>query len=154
MTDTGPLAGVLIQAVGGLMSVTGESGGPPREVFPAADGEIVVAVGNDGQFAALGEVLGLPPDPRFARNADRVAHRDELAAEISARLRTGPVNHWIPLLTARGVPCGPVNDLAAAFGLAADLGLEPIVPPITLLRTPVRYDRRPPKLAEHTLEDR
>jgi crotonobetainyl-CoA:carnitine CoA-transferase CaiB-like acyl-CoA transferase len=134
----------------------------PYQAFPAADTELVVAVGNDGQFAALCEVLDLPPDPRFARNADRVAHVDDLASLLTARLRTRPVNHWIPLLTARGVPCGPVNDLAAAFALAAELGLDPIVPlgdgvtvanPIKLSRTPPRYIRRPPKLAEHTVPE-
>lgn len=135
----------------------------PYQVFPAADGELVIAVGNDGQFAALCEVLSLPADPRFAGNTNRVAHSGELAASIAAKTKTRPVNHWIPLLAARGVPCGPVNDLAAAFGLAAQLGLDPIVPlgdgvtvanPIKLSRTPPRYVRRPPHLAEHNLEDR
>ena len=77
----------------------------PYEVFPAADGELVVAVGNDRQFAALCEVLGLPPEPRFARNSDRVARVDELASLLAGVLRSRPVNHWIPLLTARGVRC-------------------------------------------------
>jgi crotonobetainyl-CoA:carnitine CoA-transferase CaiB-like acyl-CoA transferase len=137
----------------------------PYEVFPTADRPIVVAVGNDRQFTVLCEALGIAADPRFATNADRVAHVHELADVIGQRLATGPARHWFDLLTPVGVPCGPVNDIAAAFALADELGLgarvsvgEPgdavdlVANPITLSTTPPTYRRRPPRLGEHTDE--
>jgi crotonobetainyl-CoA:carnitine CoA-transferase CaiB-like acyl-CoA transferase len=137
----------------------------PYEVFPTADRPMVVAVGNDRQFAALCQALGVPADPRFATNTDRVAHVDELAELIGERLATAPARHWFDLLTPLGVPCGPVNDIAAAFALADELGLgarvsvgEPgdavdlVANPIALSKTPPTYRRRPPRLGEHTDE--
>ncbi|GAA2786198.1 CoA transferase [Kitasatospora sp. CM 4170] len=141
----------------------------PYEVFPAADRPLVVAVGNDRQFAALCGGLGVPDlagDRRFATNPDRVAHVGELAAELSARLRLRTAAEWFAVLTPLGVPCGPVNDLADAFRLADSLGLEPratvpgpdgepldlVANPINLSRTPPRYAHRPPRLGEHTEE--
>jgi crotonobetainyl-CoA:carnitine CoA-transferase CaiB-like acyl-CoA transferase len=137
----------------------------PYEVYPTADRPMVIAVGNDRQFAALCEVLGIPADPRFATNADRVAHVDELAPLIGPRLATAPARHWFDLLTPLGVPCGSVNDIAAAFALADELGLgarvsvgEPgdavdlVANPITLSTTPPTYRLRPPRLGEHTEE--
>jgi crotonobetainyl-CoA:carnitine CoA-transferase CaiB-like acyl-CoA transferase len=133
----------------------------PYEVFETADRPLVLAIGNDRQFARLCEALDLPADPRFATNPDRVAHRDELSALLSGRFATRTAAAWFALLTPLGVPCGPVNDLAGAFDLAADLGLRPTVPlgdldvvanPIGLSRTPPEYLRRPPKLGEHTEE--
>ncbi|MFJ4574169.1 CaiB/BaiF CoA transferase family protein [Streptomyces sp. NPDC088846] len=140
----------------------------PYEVYRAADRPLVVAVGNDRQFLALCRGLGAEPlatDPRFASNADRVAHVDALAEEISARLVLRTAAEWFDLLTPLGVPCGPVNDLAGAFGLAERLGLSPqvtpadadpgdpmrlVANPIGLSRTPPRYERRPPRLGQHT----
>jgi crotonobetainyl-CoA:carnitine CoA-transferase CaiB-like acyl-CoA transferase len=133
----------------------------PYEVFATADRPIALAVGNDRQFARLCEALELPMDPRFTTNPDRVAHRDELTALLSDRLAARTAAEWFDLLTPLGVPCGPVNDLAAAFDLAKNLGLRPVeeldgVPvvanPIGLSRTPPEYRRRPPKLGEHTEE--
>ncbi|WP_275124669.1 CoA transferase [Streptomyces sp. ICBB 8177] len=151
----------------------------PYEVFEAADRPIVIAVGNDRQFAALCRGLGTPElaaDPRFATNPDRVAHVEELAAVLGAALRRRTAARWFELLTPLGVPCGPVNDLAAAVDLAERLGLRPTVAvpeadgaargaggagdgamdlvrdPIGLSATPPRYDRRPPRLGEHTEE--
>ena len=131
----------------------------PYESFAAADGEIVIAVGNDRQFQALCSQLGageLAADERFATNPLRVAHRAELAGALgplfAARERR-PLTHE---LSAAGVPCGPVNDVAEAFALAQQLGLQPIVEmaggarqvasPITLSATPVEYRRVPPAL--------
>nr|WP_241003122.1 CoA transferase [Streptomyces sp. CB01881] len=141
----------------------------PYEVFTAADRPLVIAVGNDRQFASLCRGLEAPElatDARFATNPDRVAHIDALAAELTDRLRHRTAAEWFALLTPLGVPCGPVNDLAGAFQLADTLGLEPraslpgpdgepldlVANPIGLSRTPPRYERRPPGLGEHTAE--
>ena len=129
----------------------------PYEVYPVRDGSIVLAVGNDGQFAGLCDVLGLPlaADPRYATNPARVAHRDELNAALIAVLVTRDGHEWFELLSAAGVPCGPINDVAAAFALANELGLEPIVDaggspqvanPIRLSVTPPTYRLPPPPL--------
>ncbi|GLZ29547.1 putative L-carnitine dehydratase [Lentzea sp. NBRC 105346] len=124
----------------------------PYEVFPTADRPIVLAVGNDRQFERLCASLDLPVDPRFATNTLRVQHVDELYEVLSARLLTKPAEHWFSVLD---VPCGPVNDLAAAFDLASSLGLSPTVDidglsfvsnPIRMSRTPVSYRLRPPQL--------
>ncbi|PXY30897.1 CaiB/BaiF CoA transferase family protein [Prauserella muralis] len=138
----------------------------PYEVFGTADRPLVVAVGNDRQFAALCEGLGVPflaRDARFATNADRVAHVGELSALLTEQLAPRTATAWFDILTPLGVPCGPVNDLASAFELAESLGLNPRVPlgpgglpgvanPIGLSRTPPAYDAAPPGLGEHTRE--
>jgi crotonobetainyl-CoA:carnitine CoA-transferase CaiB-like acyl-CoA transferase len=141
----------------------------PYEVFEAADRPLVLAVGNDRQFAALCDVLGLSElaeDPRFATNPARVAHVEQLAERLGARLRTRSAAEWYEELTPKGVPCGPVNDLAGAFALAEDLGLAPrvelgdkdedavclVANPIGLSATPPAYRTRPPRLGEHTAE--
>ncbi|MFI1051982.1 CaiB/BaiF CoA transferase family protein [Streptomyces griseoruber] len=141
----------------------------PYEVYQAKDRPLVVAVGNDRQFAALCQGLGAPEladDPRFATNPDRVAHVDELARKLGELLATRTAAEWFEHLTPLGVPCGPVNDLAQAFDLAERLGLAPraavtdddgsavdlVANPISLSRTPPRYARRPPRLGEHTGE--
>jgi crotonobetainyl-CoA:carnitine CoA-transferase CaiB-like acyl-CoA transferase len=135
----------------------------PYECLRADGGMVAVCCGNDGQFARLATVLGHPElagDPRFARNADRVAHRDELVARLETALAAEGPAHWIEALTAVGVPAGAVGDMGAAFDLATTLGLEPRVQlgddaidqvrhPITYSRTPVEHYRRPPLLGEH-----
>lgn len=133
----------------------------PYEVFDTADRPMVLAVGNDRQFARLCEALDLSADPRFATNADRVSNVNALATLLAERFATRSADEWFELLTPLGVPCGPVNDLAGAFDLANRLGLRPTVPlagldvvanPIGLSRTPPEYRRRPPGLGEHTDE--
>ncbi|MGO9882848.1 MAG: CaiB/BaiF CoA transferase family protein [Solirubrobacteraceae bacterium] len=126
----------------------------PYQLYATGDGELVVAVGNDRQFAALCDVLGaleLADDPRFATNAERVANRDLLKHELLERLRTRPASAWARDLTAVRVPAGVVNDLAGAFALAQTLGLEPIVSVpapdggvVSLTRNPIRLSRTPP----------
>jgi crotonobetainyl-CoA:carnitine CoA-transferase CaiB-like acyl-CoA transferase len=128
----------------------------PYETFAAADRPLVLAVGNDRQFAACVEVLGLgdlSTDPRFARNPDRVAHRDELAALLQEVLRTRSADDWFTALAARGVPAGPINDVAEAVALAERLGLEPVADaagvatvanPLRMSLTPPQYRTAPP----------
>ena len=127
----------------------------PYETFDAADGTLAVAVGNDRQFGALAEALGLDlgSDPRFWTNPARVQNRAELRAALSSVLRSRPADEWAAELTARGVPAGPVNDIPSAIALAERLGLAPVVDaagvptvanPISLSRTPVDYRARPP----------
>ena len=127
----------------------------PYEVLRAEDRSLVLAVGNDSQFVRLCEVLGmddLPADDRFATNASRVAHRDELRVRLEGRLMTRSAEHWQDELTAVGVPCGPINDVAQGFALAERLGLQPIVEfdddrrstPQRQVANPVSYSRTPP----------
>jgi crotonobetainyl-CoA:carnitine CoA-transferase CaiB-like acyl-CoA transferase len=129
----------------------------PYEVYPVRDGSLVLAVGNDRQFALLCEVLGvgLADDPRFATNPARVTNRAAMNAALEPVLLTRDAAHWFDVLSAAGVPCGPINDLAGAFELATRLGLEPIVDaagsaqvanPITLSATPPTYRLAPPDL--------
>ncbi len=127
----------------------------PYELLDAADGQLVLAVGNDKQFRALCRVVGLAEDARFTSNTDRVDNREALRDALEARLRTRPVAGWVADLTEAGVPAGAVNDVAGAFALAARLGLEPIadaggVPlprsPIGLSVTPPTYRSAPPAL--------
>ena len=136
----------------------------PYETLATADRPLVVAVGNDGQFARLCRVLGLEgtaADPRFATNADRVANREELAALLERALAARGAADWVADLAAAGVPCGLVNDVGEAFALAERLGLGPVadaggVPqvasPIGLSATPASYRLAPPALGEHTAE--
>src|SRR3984885_6843249 len=102
----------------------------PYELYPTGEGEIVVAVGNERQFAALCEVIGaaeLADDPRFATNEARVDNRDALRAELVGRLASRPGQEWADELRAVRVPAGAVNDLRGAFTLAESLGMEPVV---------------------------
>ena len=102
----------------------------PYELLRAADGDLVVAVGNDRQFRALAQVLGCPEiadEEAFAQNAARVANRARLRAILESRLAARAVSEWVALLSSARVPAGQVNDIAAAFDLAASIGLEPTV---------------------------
>jgi crotonobetainyl-CoA:carnitine CoA-transferase CaiB-like acyl-CoA transferase len=135
----------------------------PYEPLPCADSDLVLAVGNDRQFTALCDVLAAPDlsrDPRFATNTARVRHRDALRAELERRLATRTASEWADELSRARVPAGVVNDIAGAFRLAADLGLDPIVRlprgdgttvslprnPINLSATPPTYRCAPPPL--------
>ena len=141
----------------------------PYELLRTGDGDLVLAVGNDRQFASLCEVVGEPAlstDPRFAVNASRVAHRVELRDALERVLSTQSAPTWATALTAAGVPAGVVNDMATAFRLAADLGLEPVVDvprpdgttvaltrnPIGMSATPPVYRSAPPRLGRHRID--
>ena len=126
----------------------------PYELYATGEGDLVLAVGNERQFAALCEVLSAPElaaDPRFASNSDRVTNRAALKVELIARLAEAPASAWAERLTAVRVPAGVVNDLAGAFALAQAVGLDPIVdvpsadgPPVALTRNPIGLSRTPP----------
>jgi crotonobetainyl-CoA:carnitine CoA-transferase CaiB-like acyl-CoA transferase len=134
----------------------------PYEPLPCADGELVLAVGNDRQFRALCLTLGSPEmadDARFETNVARVQNRDALRRALLERLMTRDATAWADALTAAGVPAGVVNDIAGAFALARDLGLHPTVDieredgssvaltrnPIGLSVTPPTYRSAPPR---------
>jgi crotonobetainyl-CoA:carnitine CoA-transferase CaiB-like acyl-CoA transferase len=87
----------------------------PYETFAASDGGFVLAVGNDDQWRRFCAAAGLPDDPRFATNRQRVTGYDELRPLVADRLRTKPRQHWIDALNAAGVPCGSVRDLQELF---------------------------------------
>lgn len=141
----------------------------PYQVFDGSDGKFVLAVGNDGQFRKLCEIMGrsdLPDDPLYATNVARVANRAVLVPLIESILRTLPVQHWVSRLSAVGVPCGPINDLRQVFNdpqiKARDVlktiphpraGTMPVLSnPARLSVTPPSYDRPPPSLGEHTYD--
>ena len=126
----------------------------PYELYATGDGDLVIAVGNDRQFAALCDVIGapeLPSDERFKTNGARVANREQLRAVLVMALASRPAAEWARELTAVRVPAGVVNDLRGAFELAQSLGLEPIVAvpasdggAVSLTRNPIRLSRTPP----------
>ena len=139
----------------------------PYETVDTADRPVALAVGNDRQFAQLCEVIDKPElsrDPRFATNAARVGHHDELLGEIRSIFRSATAKEWTDRLSAVGVPVGTVNDLEGAIEFARELGIEPVVSfenpfgpsvaticnPINLSVTPVSYRRSPPKLGADT----
>ena len=130
----------------------------PYALFRASDRDLVIAVGNDKQFAALASALGAPAlatDPRYATNADRVAHRAELTEAIESALASAPASTWIERFRVARIPAGLVNDVAEAIAFAEDLGLDPVVElgssrtianPIALSTTPAHYRTAPPAL--------
>lgn len=102
----------------------------PYEPLPVADGELIVIAGNDGQFRKLCQVLGLPDlpaDPRFGRNQDRTANREELRPLLVEQLVRRTRDEWFQDLIAAGVPCAPINTIDRGVALAENLGLEPVV---------------------------
>lgn len=134
----------------------------PYEALRTGDGVLALAVGNDKQFARLCEVVGAPElagDARFVTNAQRVAHRDELAATLESLLRVDAAASWAARLMDAGVPAGTIGTVADGFGLAERLGLDPRVPvaggtdqirsPLRFARTPISHYDRPPLLDEH-----
>jgi crotonobetainyl-CoA:carnitine CoA-transferase CaiB-like acyl-CoA transferase len=90
----------------------------PYQAFQTAGGFIMIAVGNDRQFADCMRCLGMPEvaaDARFRRNEDRLAHREELIALMSAALEREPPGHWLEQLALAGVPCSPISDIGEVF---------------------------------------
>jgi crotonobetainyl-CoA:carnitine CoA-transferase CaiB-like acyl-CoA transferase len=142
----------------------------PYEPLPTKDNDLIVSAANDGQFRKLCEVLGIPEvadDPRFARNADRTANREELRPVLVERLVTRGAVEWFDLLVAAGVPCGPINTIDGGFAMAERFELDPVVTvgegdravpttrhPIRFSATPAGYALPPPELDEHGAEIR
>jgi crotonobetainyl-CoA:carnitine CoA-transferase CaiB-like acyl-CoA transferase len=136
----------------------------PYETFAAADGEFVLAVGNDDQWRRLCEAAGFHDDGRFATNRARVTRYDELKPLLDERLRSRTRADWIARLAAAGVPCGSVRDLhevftdpqLAARQMVATL-THPAIGPLRLLGAPVKLSdtpasirTAPPTLGQHT----
>ncbi len=136
----------------------------PYETFAASDGEFVLAVGNDEQWRRFCAVVGLPDDPRFATNRQRVTSYDDLRPLVADRMRAEPRRHWIERLTAAGVPCGSVRNLQELFddpqlqaremiarvehatiGPLRTLGVN-----VKLSATPGAVRTAPPTLGQHT----
>ncbi|MGZ3184696.1 MAG: CaiB/BaiF CoA transferase family protein [Telluria sp.] len=139
----------------------------PYQTFACADGHIIVATGNDGQYQKFVEVGGMPElagDPRFATNPQRVQNRDVLVPILAEMVKRKTKAEWIAQLEAVGVPCGPINNLAEVFdnpqvrarGMAVDMP-HPAAGSVKLVRSPMRLSatpadpvRPPPLLGEHT----
>lgn len=142
----------------------------PYQAFEAADGHIVIAVGNDGQFRKFAGVLGAPEwadDPRFARNSARVQNRAVVVPLIAAKISALPVGAWMEKFREADIPAGPVHTMDQIFAdeqiLARDMKIEmdhPMSPvpvslvgsPLKLSATPVKNNRPPPVMGAHTAE--
>jgi crotonobetainyl-CoA:carnitine CoA-transferase CaiB-like acyl-CoA transferase len=141
----------------------------PYQVFKAADGHVILAVGNDGQFAKFCEAAGhaeLAADERFAKNANRVRNRTVLIPLLEEILEQRRVHEWVDSLEPLGVPVGPINNLQQVFahpqvqarGMKVDVphplsGTVPLVAsPIKMSVTPPRHEDAPPLLGQHTRE--
>lgn len=141
----------------------------PYEVVPTADGYLILAVGNDGQFRRLCAILGIEgnaDDERYATNKARVAHRNEVRASISAKTLTWNKAELLKACEANAVPAGAINTIEDMFadpqikarGLRIDLedAAGTVIPsvrtPIVLSETPLTYTRPSPRLGEHQEE--
>ncbi|TDF31157.1 CoA transferase [Delftia tsuruhatensis] len=149
----------------------------PYQDFPTADGRMLLAIGNDGQFARFCEAAGTDwaSDERFATNAGRVIHRDALIPLMSDLTRSRPTAEWIALLEDKAVPCGPINHIGQAFddaqvrarGLRVEQERYPgatppagetinrvvtTASPLRLSDTPTTLRHAPPALGQHTDE--
>lgn len=141
----------------------------PYQALATSDGHIILAVGNDGQFAKFCAVAGCPElagDERYSSNADRVRNRDTLIPIIIDLFRQRTSSVWLAALEHAGVPCGPINTIAEVFanpqvqsrGMQIDVshngsGKIPLVgSPMKFTRTPLNDRRPPPQLGEHNDE--
>jgi formyl-CoA transferase len=154
----------------------------PYQTFETADGQMLLAVGNDGQFARFCDAAGQPQwalDARFRTNTLRVQHREALIPLMQTVTRTRSTAQWIILLEDKAVPCGPINDMAQAFAdeqvnarglivnqpvthikpsqeaiesIANPMTIRTVASPLRLTATPPVLRRAPPALGEHTNE--
>jgi formyl-CoA transferase len=136
----------------------------PYQPFEAADQPIIIAVGNDRQFARLAEICGHPEwtsDERFASNGARVANRAEMVGLVSQAIRPKPAAQWLAQLEKAGIPAGPINTLTQALSdvQAQHRGMVRAIAGVPLVGSPVRLDGEradselpPPGLGEHTVE--
>ncbi|MCK1585717.1 CaiB/BaiF CoA-transferase family protein [Bradyrhizobium sp. 169] len=145
------------------------NGGVPAGVFRCADGELMLVIGNDGQFARTCAVLGAPElasNPKFIKNEDRVINEEEIMAIFTELFSKNTVEHWVGKLEEPGIPCGPVNDFAQVLDdphvqarcmrLKVKHRFEPelslIRNALTFSETPITEYRAPPLLGENTLD--
>jgi formyl-CoA transferase len=141
----------------------------PYEVFPTADGHIILAIGNDGQFKRFCEVAECPElaeEARFRTNSQRIVHRAELIPLIAEIMRTRSKQEWIQVLEEATVPCGPINNMKEVFEdaqvrhreLRVDIphplggAASVVASPMRFSQTPVEYRMAPPLLGEHNDE--
>ena len=140
----------------------------PYQTFPTADSDMILAIGNDGQFARFCQVAGHPEwaqDERFATNPQRVRHRAELIPLLRQTTVMRTTAEWVSALEQADVPCGPVNRLDQVFadpqvqarGIRVDLPhplgtVSTVASPVRLSATPVQYRRPPPLVGQHTDE--
>jgi crotonobetainyl-CoA:carnitine CoA-transferase CaiB-like acyl-CoA transferase len=141
----------------------------PYQVFPTRDGHLILAIANDRQFRSFCAAAGteqLGGEPRFATNAERVAHREGLIALLQPVLASKTTKEWIATLETANVPCGPINRIdqvfadpqAIARGFAVSLQhaeagpVKLVASPLRLSRTPPEYRHAPPLLGQHTEE--
>lgn len=141
----------------------------PYGVYPSADGHVIVAAGNDDQFARLCEVTDrsdLARDPRYAANSQRIENREALEETLSEILSKRPTDDWVASLEEAGVPCGPINTVDRVFAdpqirarggaiqmphsLSATGTVDLAASPTKLSETPLKYRVPPPTLGEHT----
>jgi len=136
----------------------------PYQPFDAADQPIIIAIGNERQFAKLAEICGhreWPSDERFASNGARVAHREDIVPLISDAIRQKPAAEWLEQLEAAGIPAGPINSITQALSdvQAQHRQMVRAIAGVPLVGSPVRLDGEradsdlpPPRLGEHTGE--
>jgi glutaryl-CoA transferase len=135
----------------------------PYQTFAVSDGYVIIAVGNDTQFARLCEYLGvgqLAADPSYASNAARVGNRAQLIGILSERLVHHPRDALLAALEERGIPAGPINTIADVFadpqvvhrGMQVDLGIPTVRTPIRFSAAELSLRRSAPRLGEHTQE--
>ncbi|MBT8091794.1 MAG: CoA transferase [Gammaproteobacteria bacterium] len=141
----------------------------PYQAFRTADGNLMLAVGNDRQFAACVGCLGMPElasDSRFARNRDRVVHRAELVERLQKALLQQSTSHWLRAFAAGGIPAGPINTIGQVFSEpyaaerqlvrhlvnSAGQDVPTVANPVDFSATAVSYRKAPPLLGEHTEE--
>ncbi|HSL97878.1 MAG TPA: CoA transferase [Candidatus Deferrimicrobiaceae bacterium] len=141
----------------------------PYETFATADGEIAVGVGSERQWPRFCAAIGLPElaaEPRFAKNGDRVEHRDELIPRLARRFATEPTATWLARLDEAAVPCAPIRDVrealdsaqARALGSVVELAhpelgrVDQVAPPFRLAATPAAIRTPPPLVGEHSDE--
>jgi crotonobetainyl-CoA:carnitine CoA-transferase CaiB-like acyl-CoA transferase len=138
----------------------------PYQTFETADGNIIVAVGNDRQFTEYCRIIGVLVDEKFATNRGRVEHRAELIPLLVPAMKKQTTAFWVEAFEADAVPCGPINNIGEVFAdpqiLARGLKVEQsredgvkvpgIANPILMSETPIEYDRAAPKLGADTMK--
>ena len=139
----------------------------PYQAFQTDDGYIILAVGNDSQFARFCDLAGraeLASDERFAKNSNRVKNRDALIPDLVKILKTRTTDWWLEQLNLKGIPCGPIATIDQVFsnpqvqhrGMQLELDhpiagkVASVANPINLSESPINYDKAPPLLGQHT----